>query len=133
MKKFAVFVLSAVVSGTALAGADHYVRKQGGLIQHLKVSKMKSDVSVMVDVDYEPASGEPGQACSESFSGQAKVVSDSELVLKRQAQGEAHYCQLTVRLGDDEAKIEESDDCAAYFSGEFCRFGTGGKALTKIK
>jgi hypothetical protein len=133
MKKFAVFALSALFSATALAGADHYVRKEGGLTQHLKVSKIKREVNVMVDVDYEPAAGDAGQPCSEDFAGEAKAVSENELVLKKQAQGEAHYCQLTIHLSGDEAKIDDSADCASYFSGQYCRFGSDGKALTKIK
>jgi len=133
MKKLAVFALSALFSASALAGADHYVRKEGGLTQHLKVSKMKGETKVMVDVDYEPGTAGEGQACSEDFAGEAKVVSENELVLKKQAQGEAHYCQLTVHLSGDEAKIDASPDCAAYFSGQNCHFGSDGKALTKIK
>lgn len=133
MNKSMIFGLTLLFSSSVFAGADHYVRKDGGHVQHLKINKQKGEVHVLVDVDFEPTGGETDRPCSAEFSGEAKVVNENELTLKKQAQGEAHYCQLTITLSGDEARIEESQDCARYFSGGFCRFGSEGKALNRIK
>ncbi|QSA97184.1 hypothetical protein [Methylococcus sp. EFPC2] len=133
MKKTMIFSLALLFSTSVFAGADHYVRKEGGHVQHLKITKQKGDVDVLVDVDFDPTGAETDRPCSAQISGEAKVVSDTELTLKKQAQGEAHYCQLNIKLEGDEARIEESQDCARYFSGGFCRFGSEGKALKKIQ
>ncbi|MDD5033224.1 MAG: hypothetical protein PHE55_00575 [Methylococcaceae bacterium] len=133
MKKMMIMALGLLFSTSVFAGADHYIRKDGNHIQHLKITKQKGDVNVLVDVDFEPGANETDKPCSAEISGEAKVISENELILKKQAQGEAHYCQLKVNLSGDEAKIEESQDCARYFSGGFCRFGSEGKALNKIK
>lgn len=133
MKKTMILALGLLFSSSVFAGADHYIRKDGSHVQHLKISKHKGEVSVLVDVDFEPTEKETDKPCSIELSGVAKVVSENELVLKKQAQGEAHYCQLNIHLSGDEAKIDESADCAKYFAGGFCRFGSEGKVLTKIK
>ena len=87
----------------------------------------------MLDVDFEPTGSETDKPCSTEISGEAKVVSENELHLKKQAQGEAHYCELKILLNGDEAKIEETQDCVRYFTGDFCRFDSEGKVLAKIK
>ena len=133
MKKTLIFAVALMFSGGAFAGADHYIRKDGGHVQHLKISKQKGEVNVLVDVDFEPTGGETDQPCSIELSGEAKVINENELTLKKQAQGEAHYCQLKITLNGDEARIEESQDCARYFAGGFCRFGSEGKSLLKVK
>ena len=133
MKKTIVIALGLLFSTSVLAGADHYIRKDGAHIQHLKVSKQGGEVKVLVDVDFDPAGSETDKPCSKEISGEAKVVSENELHLKKQAQGETHYCELKILLNGDEAKIEETPDCVRYFTGDFCRFDSEGKVLTKIK
>jgi hypothetical protein len=128
-----VFALGLLFSASALAGADHYIRKDGTHVQHLKITKQKGEVKVLLDVDFEPTGSETDKPCSTEISGEAKVVSENELHLKKQAQGEAHYCELKILLNGDEAKIEETQDCVRYFTGDFCRFDSEGKVLTKIK
>ena len=133
MKKTLLLALGLMFSAGAFAGADHYIRKDGSHIQHLKITKQGGKVEVLVDVDFEPTGAETDKPCSTDISGEAKVVSDNELHLKKQAQGEAHYCELTILLNGDEAKILDTPDCAKYFTGDFCRFDSEGKVLNKIK
>ena len=133
MNKTMVFALGLLFSTSVLAGADHYIRKDGAHTQHMKITKQNGEVKVLVDVDFEPAGTETDKPCSKEIAGESKVVSENELHLKKQAQGEAHYCELKILLNGDEAKIEESPDCIRYFTGDFCRFDSEGKVLTKIK
>ena len=133
MKKTLLIALGLMFSTSVFAGADHYIRKDGTHIQHLKITKQRGKVDVLVDVDFEPTAAETDKPCSTEISGEAKVVGDNELHLKKQAQGEAHYCELKIFLNGDEAKIEESQDCVRYFTGDFCRFDSEGKVLLKIK
>lgn len=133
MKKAIIVALGLMFSTGVLASAEHYVRRDGNHVQHLKITKQKGDTNVLIDVDFEPSSSETDKPCSAEISGEAKVVSENELTLKRQAQGEAHYCELKIVLGRDEARIEESHDCARYFSGGLCRFGSEGKPLLRVK
>lgn len=133
MKKTLLLALGLLFSTSVFAGADHYIRKDGGHTQHLKITKHNNKVEVLVDVDFEPTGAETDKPCSTDISGDAKVVSENELHLKKQAQGEAHYCELNIILNGDEAKILETPDCARYFTGDFCRFDSEGKVLTKIK
>jgi hypothetical protein len=133
MKKTLLIALGLLFSASVFAGADHYIRKDGNHIQHLKISKHNGVVKVLVDVDFEPTGSETDKPCSTEISGEAKVVSENELHVKKQAQGEAHYCELKIHLNGDEAKIEESQDCVRYFTGDFCRFDSEGKVLNKIK
>ncbi len=133
MKKTMTLAIGLLFSAGAFAGADHYVRKDGNHIQHLKITKQRGRVDVLVDVDFEPTGTETDKPCSAEISGEAKVISETELLLKKQAQGEAHYCELKINLSGDEARIEDSQDCARYFTGDFCRFGSEGKALIKVK
>jgi len=133
MKKTMILALGLLFSTSVFAGADHYIRKDGTHIQHLKISKHNGVVKVLVDVDFEPTGTETDKPCSTEISGDAKVVSENELHLKKQAQGEAHYCELKILLNGEEAKIEESQDCVRYFTGDFCRFDSEGKVLIKIK
>ncbi len=134
MKKTMILALGLLFSASAYAGAEHYIRKDGNHVQHLKITKQKGKVDVLVDVDFEPSATEVNdKPCSAEISGDAKVVSENELHLKKHAAGEAHYCELTIFLNGDEARIEETQDCVRYFSGDFCRFGSEGKVLTRIK
>ena len=133
MKNILILAIGLLFTNSVLAGADHYVRTDGKHVQHLKITKQRGEVHVLVDVDFDPAGSEIDKPCSAEISGEAKVISDTELLLKRQAQGEAHYCELKISLTPENAKIEESQDCARYFSGGFCRFDSEGKVLTRIK
>jgi hypothetical protein len=134
MKKIALIALGTLLSTTAFASADHYVRKDGNHVQHLKITQQKGEVHVLVDVDFEPGANETNaKACSSEISGEATVVSANELTLKKQARGEAHYCQLKIHLDQDKAIIEETEDCIKYFAGGICRFDSEGKALNKIQ
>jgi len=133
MKKTIFFALGLLFSTSVLASADHYIRKDGTHTQHMKITKQAGEVKVLLDVDFEPSGSETDKPCSTEISGEAKVVSENELHLKKQAQGEAHYCELKIFLNGDEAKIEETPDCVRYFTGDFCRFDSEGKVLTKIK
>jgi len=133
MKKTLLLALGLMFSTSVLAGADHYIRKDGTHTQHLKITKQAGKVDILVDVDFDPSGTETDKPCSTEISGDAKVVSDNELHLKKQAQGEAHYCELTIFLEGDTAKILDTPDCAKYFTGDFCRFDSEGKVLNKIK
>jgi hypothetical protein len=134
MKKIIVVGIGLLFSTGVFAGAEHYVRKDGGHVQHLKIITHDDKIKVLVDVDFEPSAKEAGEkACSAEISGEAKMVGENELVLKRQAEGEAHYCELKIHLSDDQARIEQSADCARYFAGGFCRFDTEGKFLQRLK
>ena len=133
MKKTLLLALGLMFSTSVLAGADHYIRKDGTHTQHLKITKQAGKVDILVDVDFDPSGTETDKPCSTEISGDAKVVSDNELHLKKQAQGEAHYCELTIFLEGDMAKILDTPDCAKYFTGDFCRFDSEGKVLNKIK
>ena len=133
MKKTIILALGLLFSTSVFASAEHYIRKDGTHVQHLKIIKQKGEVKVLLDVDFEPTGSETDKPCSAEISGEAKVVSENELTLKKQAQGEAHYCELKILLKGDEAKIEETQDCVRYFTGDFCRFDSEGKVLTRIK
>jgi hypothetical protein len=133
MKKAIVLALGMLFSVGALASAEHYVRRDGDHVQHLKITKQRGDTNVLIDVDFDPSAVEKDQPCSIEIAGEAKVISENELILKRQAQGEAHYCELKIHLSGDEARIDESQDCARYFSGGLCRFGSEGKPLIRVK
>ncbi len=133
MKKTMVFALGLLFSASVFAGADHYIRKDGTHTQHLKITRQAGDVKVLLDVDFEPTGTETDKPCSTEISGEAKVISENELHLKKQAQGEAHYCELKILLNGDTAKIEETQDCVRYFTGDFCRFDSEGKFLNKVK
>lgn len=134
MKKTMIMALGLLFSTSVFASAEHYIRKDGGHVQHLKITKQNDEVDILVDVDFEPSAQEAGERpCSAQISGPAKVISEKELTFKKQAEGETHYCELQIHLTDDEARIEESEDCARYFTGGFCRFASEGRALTRIK
>jgi len=133
MKKTLVIALGLMFSTSVLAGADHYIRKDGTHTQHLKITRHGDKVEVLVDVDFEPTGAETDKPCSTAISGEAKVISENELHLKKQALGEAHYCELNILLNGDEARIMATPDCIRYFTGDFCRFDSEGKVLTKIK
>lgn len=133
MKKTLFLAVAMLVSGSASASTDHYLLRDGSHVQHLKISTAGGDTTVTADVDFEPNASEQGKhACSAEIRGEAKIVKENELVLKKQIDGEARYCTLKIQLSNDGAKIEQSDDCT-YFAAGICRFASDGKELLKIK
>ncbi|WAR44143.1 hypothetical protein [Methylomonas rapida] len=133
MKKTLFMAMALLISGTAVAATDHYVLRDGNHVYHMKITKVGEDIRVSADVDFEPSADEKGKhACSAEVSGEAKMVSETELVMKKQIPGETHYCSLKVQLTQDGAKIEQSDDCN-YFAAGICHFTSDGKELLKVK
>ncbi|PPD28619.1 MAG: hypothetical protein CTY19_18475 [Methylomonas sp.] len=133
MKNALFMAIALLVSGAASAATDHYVLRDGNHVRHLKVTTVADEVTVSADVDFEPAADEKGkQACSADISGEAKASSATELVLKKQIPGEAHYCSLNVQLSAEGAKIEQSKECN-YFAAGNCHFNSDGKELVKVK
>lgn len=125
--------VAMLISGTASAVTDHYLLRDGSHVQHLKITKIGDDVIVSADVDFEPDASEQGKrACSADVAGEAKMNGENEVVMKKQVQGEKRYCTLTIKLSNDGAKIEQSEDCN-YFAAGICHFGSAGKELIKIK
>lgn len=133
MKKSLFLAVAMLVSGSAFALTDHYILRDGTHVQHLKITKLGDDVTVSADVDFEPNASEEGKhACSAEVSGEAKVVNDNELVLKKHIEGEKRFCSVKVLLTPNGAKLEQTEDCN-YFAAGICRFATDGKELLKIK
>lgn len=133
MKIKMCLMAAMLVSGGALAATDHYLLRDGSHVQHLKINTLEDETTVTVDVDFEPNADEVGEnACSATISGEAKAVAEDELLMKRRADGEAHYCSLTIKLLPEGATIEQSEDCS-YFVAGICRFSTDGKELLKIE
>jgi len=134
MKKSLFLSFALLASSTAFAATDHYVRREGNHVQHLKITKIADDINVSMDVDFEPTgSAEEGRKpCSAEISGDAKAITENEIVLKKQAEGEAHYCSLKILLSNDGAKVEQSPDCK-YFVAGICHFDSEGRELIKVK
>ena len=133
MKKSLFLIAAMLVSGGAFAATEHYVLRDGNLVQHLKITKINDDIIITADVNFEPNAGEAGyQPCSGEVSGEAKSMGANELVLKKHAQGEASFCELKVHLTPDGAKVEQTKGCGNFAPGN-CRFSTDGKELVKIK
>lgn len=133
MKKKLLIVLAMLVSGTASAVTDHFVLRDGSHVYHLKISAVGGDLTVSADVDFEPTASEKGMnACSAAVSGGAKMVSDTELVMRTQVTGEARYCSLDVLLTPKGAKVKQSEECG-FFAAGICHFDTEGKELIKFQ
>lgn len=133
MKKTLLLGVALLISGAASAATDHYVLRDGSHVHHMKITKVGNDITVSADVDFEPTADEKGKhACSAEVSGDAKSVSENELVMKKQISGETRYCTLKVQLTQDGAKVEQSEDCS-YFAAGICHFGTDDKELVKVK
>jgi hypothetical protein len=133
MKKYLFLAVAMMASGSAFAATDHYVLRDGSHVQHLKITKLGDDITLSVDVNFEPNAAETGKhACSADVSGEAKSASENELVMKKRIEHETHFCTLKVQLTPNGAKIEQSEDCNYYAAG-ICHFGSDGKELLKIK
>lgn len=134
MKKSLLLSVALLVSTNALASTDHYFRRDGNHVQHLKITKIGEDIAVSMDVNFEPTgSAEEGRKpCSAEISGEGKMTGQNEIVMKKQAEGEAHYCLLKLNLTNDGVKVEQSDDCK-YFAAGICHFESEGRELIKVK
>lgn len=133
MKKSAFLVMAMLFSGPSLAYTDHFLLRDDTHVHHLKITKIGDEVNVSMDVNFEPNSKESGhKACSAEVSGEAKVVSETELLMKHQIEGEAKFCNLKINLTPNGAKVEQSPDCS-YFAADICHFSSDGKELIKIK
>jgi hypothetical protein len=129
MKKIGILFVALTVSSWAFAGTDHYLRRDGGSVQHLKITHRGDDIRVTLDVD---AEAEGNKSCSSEIQDDAKKTAENELVVKKQAEGEATYCTVKIHLSGDEARLEQSDGCE-YFLGNLCKFDTKGQPLVRIK
>jgi hypothetical protein len=136
MKKiaYAAAALGFFFATAATAGAEHYLRTDGGKVQHLKIITDKDgELHVRMDVDFEPGpNDQDAHACSVEIAGEAQKVSDNELVVKKQSAGERHYCTLNITLQGDGLSVKQSPDCS-YFLGHFCKFDSEGAALKKVR
>jgi len=133
MKKKLFLALAMLVSSSAFAATDHYILRDGNHVQHLKVTTFGKDITVSADVDFEPNASESGRhSCSAQVSGEAKQVSENELVMKKHIEGEARICSLKVHLTPNGAKLEQSEECS-YFAAGICHFSSDGKELIKIQ
>ncbi len=135
MKRLAVMALGGLLANSALAATEHYVRRDGLHVQHLKITRIGDEVRATMDVDFEPTAAEAERGvkpCSVEVEGEAKMTSDNELVFKEQVPEERRYCEVKVTLNGDEARTSESKECS-YFLANFCRFDSEGKALIRVK
>lgn len=135
MKRAVILSLTCFISCGALASTDHYVRRDGGHVQHLKITKIGDEMKASMDVDFEPTTLEAEKGvkpCSAEVEGEAKMVGGSELVFKEQIPEERRYCEVKVTLTGDDARTSQSKECE-YFLAHFCRFDSEGKALLKVK
>lgn len=134
MKRIPIFALALLFSGGVLAGTDHYLRRDGGHVQHLKITTRGGETLVNMDVDFEPGADDKrsAHACSVSMDGEAKSPAPNELVVRKQLESQAKHCVLKIHLSGDEAKVEQSEECA-YFAGHFCKFDTEGQAMKKAQ
>lgn len=121
------------ISAPLFAETTHYVLNDNKHVHHLKITKLADRIRVSADVDFEANASEGDQhACSADIAGEAKEEKDKVLVLKKQMEGERHFCTLNIKLSDSGATIEQSKDCS-YFAAGICHFDSDGKELVKIK
>ncbi len=133
MKKKMFMFAAMLISGSTFAATDHYILRDGNHVQHLKITKINDEITVSTDIDFEPNAAEKDALpCSTDISGEAKIVAENELVMKKHSESEATYCELKIHLGANGAKIEQSKDCDNFATG-ICHFSTDGKELVKIK
>jgi len=133
MKNILLLAAVMLVSGSVLAGTDHYLLREGSHVHHLKITTLNDDVYVSSDVDFEPNATEAGShSCSADIKGEAKRIADNELLLKKHSESDASYCELKIHLSPIGAKIEQSKDCDNFAAG-ICHFSSDDKELLKIK
>ncbi|MGI9211877.1 MAG: hypothetical protein ACR2HF_05345 [Methylococcaceae bacterium] len=134
MNKIVLAGLALLLSSTVYAGTEHYVDRNGNHVQHLKINTLSNEINVSMDVDFEPnGSAEEGRKpCSADISGEAKKTGENTLVLRKQAEGEPHYCTLTITTTDNGAVVDQSPDCK-YFVAGICHFDSDGRELIRVK
>lgn len=134
MKNSLFIALILLVSGAAFAGTEHYLRRDGNHVQHLKITRLGDDIAVSMDVDFEPeGEAETGRKpCSAAIAGEAKSTGENQITLRKQIDGEAKHCSLTIHQSKAGAKVEQSPECG-YFVGGICHFDSEGKELTLLK
>ncbi len=135
MKKSLFMAVAMLVSSSAFAATDHYVLRDTdhNHVQHLKITSLNGEVIVSEDVDFEPNINEAGRpACTADVSGEAKKVSETELVLRKHLAGEKAVCELKIYLSPTGARVDQSDGCQNFAAG-ICHFTSDGKELIKIQ
>ena len=50
MNKLLYIALGLIISGTAMATTDHYFRRDGNHVQHLKITRIGDDINASMDV-----------------------------------------------------------------------------------
>ena len=135
MKSLFFAALSLLISSAALADTQHYLRRDGNHVQHLKITRIGDDIDASMDVNFEATGSieEGKKPCSAEVSGDAKSTGDKEITLRKQIEGEAKHCSLKITLSDEGAKVEQSPECGYYLGGSICHFDSDGKELTRIK
>ena len=135
MNKIFVAALALLSSTAVLADTQHYLRRDGNHVQHLKITRVGDDVDASMDVNFEAngAAEEGKKACAAEVSGDAKATGANEITLRKQIEGEAKHCQLKITLNGDGAKVEQSPECGYYLGGSICHFDSEGKELTRVK
>ena len=132
--KHLIFALVALVaSGQAMADTQHYFRRDGNHVHHLKITNVAGEVFVAADVDFDPNADEGAQKhCSAAISGEAKKTGDNEITFRKHIEGEAKHYVLKVSVSPEGAKVEQSAECSYYVTG-ICHFDSDGKELTRVK
>ena len=131
MKRLIAFTTILILSQSVFATTDHYIRKDGTLVQHLKITRTAHDINVSMDVDAD--NKETGhKACSAEVSGDGKVTGDNALSMKKQIEGETRHCLLEIKLSPEGAKVDQYADCTYFATGD-CHFGSDGKELVRVK
>lgn len=133
MKKSLYSLLILLFCMPALAETEHYLRRDGNHVQHLKITQTQGDIFVTADIDFDANQSEEGKKhCSAAISGEAKKTGDNEITFRKHIEGEAKHCVLKITLSGDGAKIEQSPECSYYVAG-ICHFDSDGKELARIK
>ena len=135
MKRAMILTVAVAISTHAYAATDHYLRRDGGHVQHLKITTIDGEINASIDVDFEPTAAELARGvrpCSVDLEGEVRKTGDNTLVLRKQIPGEAHYCLVEITLEGDSAKTSQSGECR-YFLANFCKFESEGQPLMKIK
>ena len=133
MKTLLITLFTVLFTTTALAETDHYLRRDGHHVHHLKITRTDGDIFVTADVDFDANANEEGKKhCSASISGEAKKTGEQEITFRKHIEGEARHCVLKISLSAEGAKIEQSPECSYYVAG-ICHFDSDGQELTRIK
>jgi len=134
MTKYLFLAFFLLLSNAVSARTDHYYLRDGNHVRHLKISHLDGQVTVSADVDFEPNANETGSyPCTAEISGEAKSEGENKVVLKKQAETSASYCELTIDLSADGASVKQSEGCDSFVAG-ICQFATEeGKKLVKLK